>query len=161
MTKQKKHLYEEPEFDNVQSAIDAAQEYQTKLTKVRKGLHLSIIATIYNFLFAPVILIILLSFYKDFRYIPYILGLGLSITAYILGGGLKTAISWAFKFGEFLSLPLSYPFDLITLCFGFIISVIAFLFIPIILVHMNYKQINMHYQSALKYSKLLQRNITN
>ena len=152
MSKKKTQFYEEMEFDNVQYAVDVVNGYKTKYLKAKKGLKLSIIATLYWFLGMPILGYLLDSvFGEDGFALAIYIGVGIILISYILGESLGSALKWSFKIGTFGWLILPFPFDLVTglLFMGYALSGL-FLF-PSILVYMNYRQINKDYQAAKQY----------
>lgn len=152
MAKEKATLYEEMEFDNVQYAVDVVNAHKVMYNKAKKGLHLSIFATLYTIFGFPIIGSLLSSILGNLGFeIALISALCFSLASYIIGGGLGTAIKWAFKLGAFGWIILPFPWDLIT---GFLLmgcSAMFFFFVPVIFVYMNYRQINMDYKAAKKY----------
>lgn len=145
-------FYQEMAFDDVQYAIDVVKEYKAEYNKRRQGVRLSIFATIYMVVGFPIVASILMGILGSNAFgVAIVLGVGISIAAYIKGGGLGTAIGWAFKLGQFGWLILPFPFDLVT---GFLfmgVSLVCFIYLPIIFVYMNYRQAKKDYESAKKH----------
>ena len=154
MAKESVQFYEEMEFDNVQYAIDVVNAYKTEYNKAKKGLYLSIFASPFILFVCP-----FLGLLFDDIFIGLGIGAGVSIASYIMGGGLGSAIKWAWKLGKFGWLILPFPFDLITGYFLMACSLIFFIFFPCIFVYMNYRQIKLDYESAKKYLSYYKKTV--
>lgn len=146
MEKEKKPLFEEMQFDNVQYAKDVLDSCEKKLKKCKKGLYISIIPTILS----------VMAFYGIVSadvaeiFIPIILIL--AIISYIVGGGLKVALSWGWKICKFawFVVPV-FPIDIAIALLAFGVVVYAFIFVPLVFVWLNYRQISKDRNAAAQY----------
>jgi len=150
MAKKKKRFYEEMEFDDVQYAVDIVNGYKHKLRKVERGLYVAIITSAFN-------VFILwaesqgISVSAEMSGIFSLVMIGGAIVSYVLGGGILTALRWAWRIGAFMWYIFVFPLDLMMVIMGFGFSLVAFLCVPVIFVYMNYRQVKMDYKAAKKY----------
>lgn len=140
--KGKKAFFEDLQFDDAAYAQDVKEECEAKLKKVQIGLIIAAVASILS--------IIGWKFFGGGY--PLLLGLIGSIAAYVLGGGILTAIQWAWKVAwlGWIVVPI-FPFDLVALLAAGVVALIAFFCLPIIFVFCNYLQVKRNYDEAEKY----------
>lgn len=145
MAKKKATLYEEMVFDDVQLAVDTYNECKAKLKKVESALGIAIVATVCSgigfFLGQEIDILAFLM----------LVGFVCSIIAYVKGGGFGTAIKWAWKLAVFGWIIIPFPFDIVVGMFTMAFAVMAFFFIPVVFVYMNYRQVKKDFASAQKY----------
>ena len=149
MAKKKMKFYEEMEFDDVRYAVDVVNEYSRKMDKVERGFFIAIMATMVN-----IVSIVgpengMLSF--QLANILGWVGIVGAIASYALGGGILTALRWAWRIGVFFWYIFVFPLDLMAFIMGFGFALVGFLAAPVIFVYMNYRQVKMNYQAAKKY----------
>ena len=101
MAKKKNEFYEEMEFDNVQYAVDVVNAYKSKYSKVKQGLRFSIFTTIYMLFGFPILGSLLSEIvgYVGFE-VALLVGIGLAIASYVMGGGLDRLLLWDYKYNK-------------------------------------------------------------
>lgn len=151
MTKKKNSFYSELVFDDAQLALDTANECKEKLAKAKKGLHLSIWATVYNLFGFALVAALLASISEDLISLAFVGIFVLSIASYVLGGGFGTAVKWAWKVAVFGWIIIPFPFDLIVGFMTMAFALMCFFFVPVLFVYINYRQIKKDYSAAVKY----------
>ena len=149
MAKEKVELYEEIVFDDVQYAVDTYNMCKRKLKKVENGLIFAVVATGCNlFAWIPMLQGKEETIIID---ICMLIGIVCTFIAYIKGGGILSVFRWAWKIGKFVWFILVFPFDIFGAVLAWYCSLVGFLFVPLIFVFINYRQIKMNYQAASKY----------
>lgn len=152
MKKEKEGLFEEQKFEDVQYAKDVLEASGKKKEKCKIGLIVALVSTILaagGYALAEGA-----SIQNDVTEIMILIGWIGAIASYIIGGGLKVALSTALKItklGWFL-VPI-FPIDLVVAIFAFFLAIISFFFIPVLYVGINYIQINKDYSAAEEYLK--------
>jgi len=149
MAKEKIELFEEIVFDDVQYAVDMYNAYKKKLAKVKKGIIYAVFASVINLTWAVPVL----QGYEDtpIRFVCLFLGIILTVIAYVKGGGIISVFRWAWRVGRFAWGLLFFPFDIFLGICVWYFSLLGFLFLPIIVVLVNYGQIKMNFESAEQY----------
>lgn len=137
--KEKQKLIEDIVFEDFAKAERTVKFAKINLIRVIIGLVLAVIGTG-------------LSLYGLFGNGDAMMGIYVAIPAYLIGGGIFKALKTAFKLakiGWFIVpvFPADLAFALVFLIFG----IVAFLFVPIVFVGLNYIQHNKTYQAAQEY----------
>lgn len=147
MAKENKPLFEKMEFNDVQYARDMMSGCEAKLAKCQKAMPFAAVGTLCGvpaFIFngaAPRLTSVLLF-----------VAIVLSIIAYSTGGGIKIAISWAWKICKFgwYVIPF-FPVDLVVAVVAFVVAVMGFFCAPLLFVWLNKRQITQDYEAAKQY----------
>ncbi len=131
--KEKIKLIETVQFEDVERAQRAVQLAKFHHIRVLIGLGISISSTIF----------VACALWGDPAVSSTFWGVGalLALLAYMVGGGIGKAIKAAAKITKFawFIIPV-FPADVLCAIGGFILSVYAFLFVPIVFVGLNYIQ---------------------
>ncbi len=138
MNRKGQSLFEEKQFDNMAFANDVKNQCEARLTRSKIALIIAGISTLF---------LVCLHNIDAF----FALGLLGAIASYIVGGGFRHMVRWAFNIAKFGWLVVPFPLDLCTglLCMAF--SLIAFMFVPVVFVFLNYIQIRKDYNAAVTY----------
>lgn len=162
MTREKEPFFTEMKFDSAQYAQDVKEASEKKLERVKKGLIIAAVAQVAWF-FGLGIFVKLPMALTDFFGVVAIVG---TIAAYIVGGGLGSAFksTWKFakKIGIFGWVCIPFPADifsgLMLTAFAIVSIPLFFIFIPLLLVFLNYIQVKKDYKAAedfLSYCKVV------
>ncbi len=153
MKKSNEKLIQTMVFDDVAYATNIKEECEKKLAKVKLGLKISIFPSVFSVLYLILESAHVRNGFSSFVYLMMLLGILVSIAAYVIGGGLKTALSWAWKICKIGWFIMPFPVDIVTGIVAFIFSFFAFWCFPVAFVGMNYLQIKSDYTAALDYLK--------
>ena len=149
-----KKIIETMEFDDYACARDCLEQSRAELEKIKEVRKLAAAATFCSFLYLVLI--------KNDILGPlfFLLALGGSITSYIKGGGIRIAFSVAKKlaFSGWVIIP--FPWDIVTGLGALFYSFLTFLFVPIIFVHINYKQYKQYCDDAEAYLQYCKQTTT-
>ena len=145
---EKKNLIEKMEFDDFAFAKQTFEDSDKKLGRIRTGLIVSAAATLASFIGFSAI-----DKNDTIGGIFILVALITAIASYIIGGGMKIAFKAAKKLAVFGWFILPFPYDLGTGICTIIIAPIAFLFIPVVFVYINYKQVKRNRDDAEEYMK--------
>lgn len=145
MAKAKKPLFEQMVFNDVQYAKDTMAICEEKLARNKTALYIAAggtLCTVLSFLLTGTVM----------EEIFVWIAICASIVSYIIGGGIKIALSWTWKickFGWFI-IPI-FPIDIVAGIGAFIVAVFAFFLVPIVCVWLNRRQISKDYEAAKQY----------
>ncbi len=148
-----KPIIEQMTFDSYTAARDAKAYAEAKVEKIKIGLYLALGAELCY------VLVFLLERIEFLAIIFLLLGLGATIASYIVGGGIKIALSISWKVATTLGwigwVLIPFPADIIS---GIMLTVLAMLYIPIglfflpvIAVFISYRQNKANLNAANQY----------
>lgn len=140
-------IIETMEFDDYACARDCLEMSRAELEKIKEVRKLAIAATCCSFLS---LVFMNVGFLNS---LFFLLALGGSIVSYVKGGGIRIAFNVALKISYIGWLIIPFPWDIATGLGALIYSFVAFLFMPIVFVHINYKQYKQYCDDAEAYLK--------
>lgn len=164
MKKGNARIFKEVQFDSVEMAKETRKQYKKKMSRCKTGIKLGIIAMIIMFVLGRVVPyicyslgIIPESLVTTIMLLCEAVGFAITIIGYIVGGGLLYSLAWIIKLGIFGWRVV--PFVILDLCFGMTIGlaigVVAFVYVPVLFLGMNYHESKLIYQSANSYLKAM------
>lgn len=133
----KEKTAEEMKITNLEQAKFIKGEAEKTIEKSKKGILLAGIAT-------GLTILGFLGLYSGVRFLQVagdfmaLCAPVLAIVSYVIAGGFGKALKTAFGIAKFGWLILPFPIDIITGMFSFVFALLAFLFLPIIMVWGNY-----------------------
>lgn len=149
--KESKPLFSDMHFDDVAFAQDVYNSSTKKMQRCKIGLIVAAVAEV-------IWILLFLLGHKMGAFGDILSGFALvaSIASYIVGGGIKMGLSFAWrvstKVGFFGWLVVPFPYDILTglmcTCIGIMLIPTLLLFIPLVLVGLNYIQIKKDYDAA-------------
>lgn len=140
-------LMETMEFSNYAQAKDMVKNAENKRIRLLIGLGISAVSTLIT------LLMVFGTLGNEYIAIPLLLAL----PAYLIGGGVMSALRTAGRLAKFGWFITRFPYDIVTGFFTFFFSVIAFLFIPFVFVFMNFIQHDRDYKEAKRYLSYYKR----
>lgn len=158
--KKKTHLFEETTFEG----RDAAQEFLDKnaatMKRSKLGLQIAVLASVFGviclLLDFDVISIDLPISVENVMLLICLIG---SLVSYIMAGGILKSIRYSFRIavvGWFI-VPV-FPFDLCIGLIALMLSIFAFIFVPIVSVGINYVQTKKDIEDAELFIRVLQQS---
>lgn len=146
MAEKKEGMFEEASFSDFSNAMAVKEQSTAKLKRIKIGM---IIAAI-SLIIVGILNLNVPNWLEDVLICLFIISV---IAAYIVGGGLKTVIRWSIKIGKFCWFLAPFPADLVVLLIGIIVSLVCFIFFPIVFVFMNYLQTKKDLKAAENFLK--------
>ena len=147
-------IIETIEFDDYAYAKDVLEQSTAELEKIKDARKVAAAATFCSFLYLVLI--------KNDILGPlfFLFALGGSITSYVKGGGIKIAFKVAKKLAFIGWVIIPFPWDIATGLGTLIYSFLTFLFVPIIFVHINYRQYKKYCDDAATYLQYCKQTTT-
>lgn len=141
-----KKLIETLEFNNTLHAQKTIEKTETSMKKIKRALIPAAISTT-AFLYAT------MGGAQDYSVSGFLMTLSMigSIVSYIMGGGFKIALKTAGKLAVVGWFFLPFPIDIVTGICTMIFAVIAFFFMPLVFVYLNYRQHKKNLADAKEY----------
>ena len=158
--KKKSHLFEETTFEG----RDAAQEFLDKnaatMKRSKLGLQVAVIASI----FAVFCLMLAFDVVSIDLPIPIenamlLICLGGSLVSYVMAGGILKSIRYSFRIAivGWCIIPI-FPIDLCIGLLALMLSVLTFIFVPIVSIGINYVQTKKDIEDAELFIRILQQS---
>lgn len=149
MSREGKPLYEEMVFDNYESAKEIALEYKPLLEKIDLDRKYSLVAIVT--IFGGLLLIAASEILGE---MIMLMGLGLGIYSMVHGRGIKHVFSILGRIASigWSTIPI-FPLNLLLAIAVLWCGFWFMLFFPIVLININYKQVQLNYNRALHYLK--------
>ena len=148
--KEDKKLIQTMVFDDYGYAQSIKEESQKKIEKVKKGMIVAAIVTALS-----VIGFVCMNSGGDalenIGLVLFFLAFPGAIASYIVGGGFSIAFKFAKKLAVFGWFICPFPVDIFTGVITLIIAILAFLFVPLIFVFLNYRQQRKNLDEAEEY----------
>lgn len=144
----KKKLIEKMEFDNYAYAKDVYEKSAAKLLRIKIGLIIAAVATVCS------VLAMVFHNISDSRILTplfVLIAFFVSLVAYIVGGGILIALKTAKKLTDFGGSIFPFPIGLITGFATLFFSVLAFFFVPLVFVFINFIQQKKNRDNAAEY----------
>lgn len=151
MAKKKATFYEELEFDDVQYAVEIYNESKKKRDNAKKALLIAAIATVCNLYGGTIMMLLNNQDTSVTQQFASLIGIVLTVIAYVKGGGIGTAFKWSGKIALYVLIVFIIPLNLILAVGALMFSLVCFLCIPILFVFLNYRQVNLNYKAASQY----------
>lgn len=140
-----KRIIETMEFDDYACARDCLEMSRAELEKIKEVRKVAAAATICSFMG------FVIGNFSGLGWLFILIALGGSIASYIKGGGIRIAFDVALKIAYVGWLIAPFPWDIATGVGALFFSLMAFLFIPVVFVHINYKQYQQYCDDAEAY----------
>lgn len=150
MKKEREHLFDDVKINTVQMAKDIITESEEKLKRVKRGMTIGAVATC-----GTVIGLILISIESSISFMgEIILAVTsiLSIISYIIGGGIGSAFKLAWKLCKISWYIIPIPLvDIMLAIMVFGCSLFGALYVPILFVWLDSRQIQKNIEEAEKF----------
>lgn len=143
---EKEKIIVKMEFDDYEYAKDVRDKAAQKLVKVKRGFIIAAVASVMSFFS----LVVSLGAISDYLLPIALLG---SIVAYIIGGGFSIALKSALRLATIGLIVCTFPLNLFVGLLTMVLSVVCFLFFPVVFVFINYRQYKQNYDDADIYIK--------
>ena len=145
--KKDKKLIETMVFDDYGYAQEIKQESEQKLAKIKIGLIVAAVSTLLSLLGV----MSMNSNIETLGAICLFFSFFGAIASYVIGGGFGIAFKFARKLAWIGWVIAPIPIDIVTGLLTLVVSVIAFFFVPLLFVFINYRQQNKNFKDAEDY----------
>lgn len=158
--KKKSHLFEETTFEG----RDAAQEFLDKnaatMKRSKLGLQVAVIASIFGvFCLMLAFDVVSIDLPIPIENAMLLICLGGSLVSYVMAGGILKSIRYSFRIAivGWCIIPI-FPIDLCIGLMALMLSILAFIFVPIVSVGINYVQTKKDIEDAELFIRILQQS---